>query len=157
MKKLVAYFSASGTTAEVSERLAEAIGADLFEIKPEVPYSAKDLNWKNPLARCNKEKFGGKSVPVKVKVKNMDEYDAVFIGFPIWYGIAPNVVGTFAEDYDWSGKKVVIFATSGGSGMGRSDTRLLEHMQGNPEIVESRLVSSSADRASLKKWADSLF
>ena len=116
MKTLVAYFSAeSGRTAGVAKCLASAIGADLFEIKPEKPYSASDLNYMNPLARCNREHIAKKIVPVSGKIQEFEQYDMVLIGFPIWYGCAPNVVNTFCKDYDFSGKKVAAFATSGGS------------------------------------------
>ena len=119
MKTLVAYFSAEhGRTAAVAATLAEAIGADLFEIRPEKIYTSADLKYMNPMARCNKEKFGKKDVPVRDKVENFDEYDRVLIGFPIWYGAAPNVVNTFCKDYDFTGKIVAAFATSGGSRWG---------------------------------------
>ena len=98
MKALVAYFSAeSGRTANVAKSLAAAIGADLFEIKPEKPYTSSDLNYMNPLARCNREHITKKQVPVSGKVENFVEYDTVLIGFPIWYGCAPNVVNTFCK------------------------------------------------------------
>ena len=119
MKILVAYFSAEkGRTAAVANVIADAISASIFEIKPTVPYSKADLRWINPFARCNKEKMGKKEVPVTGKIENFSDYDTVFLGFPIWYGCAPNVVNTFCKDYDWNGKKVFLFATSGGGGMG---------------------------------------
>ena len=121
MKALVAYFSAeSGRTANVAKSLAAAIGADLFEIKPEKPYTSSDLNYMNPLARCNREHIAKKQVSVSGKVENFAEYDTVLIGFPIWYGCAPNVVNTFCKEYDFTGKKVAAFATSGGSGIGKT-------------------------------------
>ena len=100
MKTLVAYFSVQGTTAGIAKQLAEHLGADLFEIRPLHPYTDADIRYTNPLARCNKEKFGKKDVPVSGKVENFDGYDTVFIGFPIWYGAAPNVVNTFCKEYD---------------------------------------------------------
>ena len=111
MKTLVTCFSAEGATAKIAKELAEAIGADIFEIKPEKPYTAADIRWTNPLARCNREKFGKKDVPVVGSVENFADYDTVLIGFPIWYGAAPNVVNTFCKGYDWSGKRVLAFAT----------------------------------------------
>ena len=117
MKALVAYFSASGVTKKVAERLAAAVGADIFEITPETPYTAADIRWTNPFARCNKEKMGKKDVPVSGRVENMADYDLVYLGFPIWYSGAPNVVLTFLKGYDLSGKKIALFATSGGSGI----------------------------------------
>jgi len=148
MKALVVYFSASGVTAKVARAVAEAAGADLFEIKPEKPYTAADLNWKNPLARCNREKLGGKDVPVAGKVENMAEYDTLYVGFPIWYGCAPNVVNTFLKGYDLSGKKIHAFATSGGSGIGKTAEKLKPCTSG-AEIVEAKLLHS-ADEA--KAW-----
>lgn len=148
MKALVAYFSASGVTAKVAQTVAEAAGADLFEIKPEKPYSDADLNWRNPLARCNREKLGGKDVPVAGKVENMAVYDTLYLGFPIWYGCAPNVVNTFLKGYDLSGKKIYAFATSGGSGIGKTAEKLKPYV-GSADIVEAKLLRS-ADEA--KAW-----
>ena len=148
MKALVAYFSASGVTAKVAQTVAEAAGADLFEIKPEKPYSDADLNWRNPLARCNREKLGGKYVPVAGKVENMAVYDTLYLGFPIWYGCAPNVVNTFLKGYDLSGKKIYAFATSGGSGIGKTAEKLKPYV-GSADIVEAKLLRS-ADEA--KAW-----
>lgn len=126
MKTLVTYFSAeSGRTAGVAKELADAIGADLFEIRPVKPYSASDLNYMNPIARCNREFMRKKKVPVEGKVEGFEEYELVLIGFPIWYGCAPIVVNTFCSGYDWSGKKVALFATSGGSGIGKTVKKAL--------------------------------
>ena len=131
MNALVAYFSAeSGRTASVAESLASAIGADLFEIKPEKPYSASDLNYMNPLARCNREHIARKNVPVSGRVVNFEQYDTVLIGFPIWYGCAPNVVNTFCKEYDFTGMKVAAFATSGGSGIGKAAEKLSPYVSG---------------------------
>ncbi len=145
MKALVAYFSASGVTAKVAQAVAETAGAGLFEIKPEKPYSDADLNWRNPLARCNREKLGGKDVPVTGRVENMAEYDTLYVGFPIWYGCAPNVVNTFLKGYDLSGKKIYAFATSGGSGIGKTAEKLKPYVPG-AEVVEAKLLHS-ADEA----------
>ena len=114
-KILVACFSAGGNTARLGRAIAKAAEADIFEIKPETPYTEPDINWKNPLARCNKEKIGKKDVPYVGEVENFDSYDTVFIGFPIWYYGAPNIISTFVKAYDWEGKKIALFATSGGS------------------------------------------
>ncbi|MBQ7059523.1 MAG: flavodoxin, partial [Firmicutes bacterium] len=143
MKTLVTFFSAeAGRTAKVAKDLAEKLGADLFEIKPEKIYLAADLNWRNPLARCNREFFGKKDVPVTGTVPGFADYDTVYIGFPIWYGCAPNVVNTFCKAYDWSGKKVYIFATSGGSGIGKTAEKLQPYVKG-AEIVDAKLVRSA--------------
>ncbi len=141
MKTLVAYFSASGVTERVAKAVAEAAGADLFAIVPEQPYSDADLNWKNPLARCNREKLGRKDVPVAGRVENMSEYDTLYIGFPIWYACAPNVVNTFLKCYDLSGKKIRVFATSGGSGIGKSGEKLKPYAPG-AEIIDAKLLHS---------------
>ena len=155
MKALVAYFSAeSGRTASVAKTLAAAIGADLFEIKPEKPYTSSDLNYMNPLARCNREHITRKNVPVTGTVENFDQYDTVLIGFPIWYGCAPNVVNTFCKDYDFSGKKVAAFATSGGSGIGKTAEKLSPYIKGS--VVAEAKMFNGRDTASLKAWAENL-
>ncbi len=138
-KTLVTYFSAEGTTAKIAKEYAEKTGSDIFEIKPEIPYSTADIRWVNPLARCNREKMGNKDVPVTGKIENFSEYDTVYIGFPIWYGSAPNVVNTFCKGYDWTGKKVFAFATSGGSGIGKSAEKLKPFVKGAIS-VEAKLV-----------------
>ena len=152
-KKLVAYFSASGVTAKLAKKLAEAIDADLFEIKPVEPYSEADQNWKNPLARCNKEKIGKKDVPVSGIVENMDEYDTVYLGFPIWYWAAPNVVNTFVKQYDFSHKKVMLFATSGGSDMGKTAEKLQPYLGSEAEIVDAKVMNENLSLEALKAWA----
>lgn len=146
---LVTYFSAeSGRTAGVAEDLAKKTGADLYEIKPEKPYSKADLNWKNPLARCNKEFFVKKDVPVSGTVDHFEQYDTVCVGFPIWYGCAPNVVNTFCKNYDWAGKKIIVFATSGGSGIGKTAEKLQPYVNGG-EICEAKVVQSADELVSL--------
>ena len=155
MKTLVAYFSAeSGRTASVAKSLASAVGADLFEIKPEKPYSASDLNYMNPLARCNREHITKKSVPVTGKVQEFEQYDMVLIGFPIWYGCAPNVVNTFCKEYDFTDKKVAAFATSGGSGIGKTADKLKPFVKG-ADVVDAKLLNG-ADASSLRSWVESL-
>lgn len=157
-KRLVTYFSASTgkVTERVAKTLADAIGADLFEIKPVEPYTEADINWMNPLSRCNKEKMGKKDVPVKGKVENMTDYDLLLIGFPIWYGEAPNVVNTFVKGYDLSGKKIALFATSGGSGIEKSVKKLAPYISDTAEIVDAELFDGSVGAEELKAWVDSL-
>ena len=153
MKTLVAYFSAeSGKTMRVAKSFAERTGADLFEIEPEVRYSDADLNWRNPVARCNVEHLMNKEVPVKNRVEKWEEYDTVFLGFPIWYGCAPNVVNTFCKAYDWSGKKLYVFATSGGGGIGNTAKKLEPYVKG-AEPVEAKLTQTSDE---LISWAQEL-
>ena len=151
-KVLVAYFSASGTTAEVAQKLAEAASADIFEIKPQVKYTAADLKWTNPLARCNKEKFGKKDVPIAEKIENMEDYDLVFIGFPIWYFAAPGIIETFVKSYDLSGKRVALFATSGSSDIGKSAEKLKPYLSEGARIVAAKRFPASVDGEPLKEW-----
>ena len=144
MSTLVTYFSAEGTTAKVAKEYAEKIGADLFEIVPEVPYSTSDIRWVNPLARCNREQIGGKDVPVSGKIDDFGKYDTVYIGFPIWYGQAPRVVHTFCKGYDWTGKDIHIFATSGGSGIGKTAEKLQPSVSGG-NIIDAKRISSVSE------------
>ena len=124
-KKLVAYFSASGITAKVAEDLANAIGADIFEIQPEVPYTKADLNWMDKKSRSTIEMSDPTSRPaIAAKRDNMDEYDTIFVGFPIWWYVAPTIINTFLESYDLKGKTIIPFATSGGSDMGKTNEKL---------------------------------
>ena len=145
MRTLIAYFSAEfGVTAKVAKDLAEATGADLFEIVPEKPYTQADLRWTTPLARCNREHLAGKDVPVAGTVADFAQYDTILLGFPIWYGYAPIVVSTFCKQYDWTGKRVYAFATSGGSGIGRTAEKLRPFVPG-AACVEAKLVHTAAD------------
>ena len=147
-KSLVAYFSAeAGRTKSIAESLSRKVEADLFEIVPDPPYSEADLRYTNPLARCNREKIGKKDVPVQGKVQNWDNFDTVYLGFPIWYYGAPNVVITFCKGYDWTGKKVYIFATSGGSGIGKTAEKLEPYLKGT-KIVDAKRVDSVGELAS---------
>ena len=155
-KVLVAYFSAEGNTAAVAKRLAEAVGADLFEIRPVEPYTKDDINWRKPLSRCNKEFFGKKDVPVAETVEGFEDYGLVFIGFPIWYYAAPNIINTFVKGYDWTGKRIALFATSGGSDITKSPDKLRPFLNGKGEIVAAKLFSAGAEAAELKAWADPL-
>lgn len=120
-KKLVAYFSASGVTKRVAEQLAQAAGADLFAIEPAVPYTKADLDWTNKRSRSSVEMNDPSSRPeIAGRLDNMGEYDTIFLGFPIWWYVAPTIINTFLESYDFSGKAIVPFATSGGSGLGKT-------------------------------------
>lgn len=151
MKTLIIYFSAeSGTTARVAKDAAAALGADLYEITPEKPYTAADLRYTNPLARCNREFFAKKDVPVVGRIENFADYDTVLIGFPIWYGCAPLIVSSFCKGYDWAGKKVTAFATSGGSGIGKTAEKLRPFIAGS-ELLDAKLVHSGAEVADWTK------
>ena len=143
MSALIIYFSAeTGKTAQVAKALAAKTGADLFEIIPDPPYSKADLNYMNPLSRCNKEHFGKKDVPVSGRVEGFDSYDTIYLGFPIWYGCAPDVVHSFCKGYDWDGRKLYVFATSGGSGIGKTAEKLQPFVQG-ADIVDAVRVDSA--------------
>ena len=120
-KTLVAYFSATGTTMEAATKLAKAIHADLHEIVPEAPYTSADLNWNNKNSRSSVEMADKSSRPaIANRVENMAQYDTVYVGFPIWWYIAPTIINTFLEQYDMTGKTIVPFFTSGGSGAGET-------------------------------------
>lgn len=134
MKALITYFSAQGTTKKIAEEVAKECGLDIFEIIPVEPYTEADIKWTNPLSRCNKEKFGNKDVPVAGKIEGFEEYDTILIGFPIWYGGAPNVINTFCKEYDFTGKKVIAFATSAASPIGKTADKLKEYIKGTDEV-----------------------
>ena len=153
MKTLTAYFSASNTTAIVANRLAGVIGSEVFEIKPTVPYSEKDLNWKNPFSRCNKEKFGKKSIEINGKIEDFDSYDFFYIGFPIWYFGAPTIIESFLKQYDFSGKKIALFATSGGSDIGKTPEKLKPFLSDNAQVVAAKVFPVDVGEEELKAWA----
>ena len=152
-KALVAYFSASGVTAKVAERLAGATGADLYEIKPEQEYTSADLNWQDKQSRSSIEMNDRNSRPaIGNNVENMEQYDTVFVGFPIWWYREPSIIDTFMEAYSFDGKTVIPFATSGGSGMGDSSKNMQELAKG-AKVVQGKRFSSSASEDELKAWA----
>lgn len=153
-KKLVAYFSASGTTKKAAERLAKATGADLFEIKPKVPYSSADLNWMDKKSRSSVEMSDKSFRPAAAgKVENMEQYNVVFIAFPIWWYVAPTIVNSFLEQYDLSGKTVIPLATSGGSGMGNTGKELAPSCPG-AILKEGRRFPANASEEELRAWAE---
>lgn len=153
-KVLVAYFSASGVTAGVSKKLAGAIGADLFEIVPEQTYTNADLNWMDKKSRSSVEMNDRASRPaIGSKVDNMEQYSTVFVGFPIWWYREPSIIDTFLEAYDFAGKTIVPFATSGGSGMGDS-SNIMQSLAQDAKVVEGKRFARSASENELKKWAE---
>lgn len=153
---LVAYFSASGVTAKTAWKLSEAAGADLYEIKPEVPYTRADLDWTNKRSRSSIEMNNPASRPaIADQLPDMGKYDAVFVGFPIWWYVAPTIINTFLESYDFSGKKIIPFATSGGSGMGRTNERLKPSCPG-ATLIPGKMLNERLSEEELKKWVDSL-
>ncbi len=153
-KKIVAYFSASGTTANVAKHLAKAADADLYEIRPAVPYTRSDLNWMDKQSRSSVEMRDRSFRPALADTDaKIDAYDTVFLGFPIWWYVAPTIINSFLEAYDFSGKKIVLFATSGGSGFGKAVAGLQPSAPG-ATIVEGAIMGGRPNEASLKAFAD---
>lgn len=156
MNALVAYFSASGTTAKAAKALANAVGGELYEIKPAVPYTNADLNWMDKNSRSSVEMNNPHSRP---ELADTDApvagRDIIFLGFPIWWYMAPTIINTFLEHYDFSGKTIVLFATSGGSGLGRSAACLRSSAPG-AKIVDGRMLNGRLQEAELKKWVSGL-
>lgn len=156
-KILVAYFSASGVTAKVAKTLAKAAGADLYEIKPEVPYTQADLNWMDKRSRSSVEMNDQASRPALAdRDAKIEDYDMVFLGFPIWWYVAPTIINTFLESYDFSGKTIILFATSGGSGLGRSAAGLRGSVAADTRIMDGRMLNGRLNETELRAWVDGL-
>ena len=156
MSTLVAYFSATGTTARAARELAGAINADLFGIVPEKPYTSADLNWNDKNSRSSREMADEKCRPaVAGDGPDMSAYDTVFVGFPIWWYMEPRIIDTFLEAHDFSGKTVVPFATSGGSGLGKAPQRMATLAPGST-VTEGRLLNGRLDADDLRAWAEGL-
>ncbi len=156
MRKLVAYFSASGVTAAVAKRLADAVGAELFEIKPAEPYTRADLNWMDKKSRSTLEMQDRSCRPaIAEKLPNMADFDTVFVGFPIWWYREPSIIDTFMEQYDLSGKTVVPFATSGGSGMGDS-AKLMQALAPGAKVLPGKRFPAGVSEKELAGWAGSI-
>lgn len=154
--KLVAYFSATGVTGEVAKTLAESIGADLFEIKAKTPYTQADLNWMDQNARSTIEMSDPASRPeMAERLDNADKYDTIFVGFPSWWYVAPTIINTFLESCDLTGKTVVPFATSGGSGMGKTNQRLAPSCEG-AQLLDGKVFKRSVGQKELAAWVDGL-
>lgn len=155
-KVLVAYFSASGVTEKLAKALADVTGADLFEIKPEIPYTDADLDWTNKNSRTSVEMNNSNSRPaIAKKVSNMDTYDTVFVGFPIWWYVAPTIINTFLESYDFSGKTIIPFATSGGSDLGKTE-EILKKCCSSCANWKTGKRFGSFDKSLLNDWINSL-
>ena len=152
-KSLVAYFSASGVTARAAKTLAEAAGADLYEIKPKMPYTKADLNWMDKNARSSIEMKDPSSRP-ELADENADiaSYDVIFLGFPIWWYVAPTIINTFLEAYDFSGKTIILFATSGGSGLGKTVEKLKPSVSDTTVITEGKLLNGHVTKENLENW-----
>lgn len=155
-KKLVAYFSASGTTAGAAKNLAQAAGADLYEIKPETPYTRADLNWQDKNSRSSVEMNDKSKRPALAnKDANIAAYDTILLGFPIWWYIAPTIINSFLESYDFTGKTIILFATSGGSGFGKTVQNLVSSCPG-ATIKEGKILNGNVSNDDLKKWVETL-
>ena len=155
-KTLVAFFSASGVTKKVAEKLAAATGSDLYEIQPAVPYARADLNWQDQQPRSSVEMNDPSSRPeLADHAANIQDYTRIFLGFPVWWYTAPTIVRSFLEGYDFSGKTIILFATSGGSGLGKTAKELASSCPG-AKILEGRLLNGNPSEAALKQWAESL-
>ncbi len=155
-KSLVAYFSATGNTREAAQMVAQVSGGDLFEIVPLQPYTDADLDWTNKQSRSSIEMSDKKSRPeVASKVENMEQYEVIYLGFPIWWGIAPTIVNTFLEEYDLEGKTIVPFFTSGGSGAGRT-IDYLKPSAPRANFKEPHLLSYVNEQA-VREWLERIF
>lgn len=155
-KILVAYFSASGVTKNAAEKLAKAANADLFEIKPVHPYTNADLNWMDKKSRSTIEMNDLSSLPeIAEKCENMESYDVVFVGFPIWWYVEPRIIDTFLESYDFSGKTVIPFATSGSSGLGKTAENFKKLLGANATVKDGKLLTRASE-TDVSGWVKSL-
>ena len=151
-KTLVAYFSASGVTARLAEKVATVVNGDLYEIVPAKPYTAADLDWTNDKSRSSVEMKNKSFRPeISGKAENMSDYDTIYLGFPIWWYVAPTIVNTFLESYDLSGKTIIPFATSGSSGMGGTNAELKNSCRG-AILKEGKRFSSDATEKEIETW-----
>ena len=156
MNTLVAYFSATGTTAKAAKVLAKAAGSDLYEIKPAIPYTSADLNWMDKGSRSSVEMNDKQSRPALADTDApIAGHDVIFLGFPIWWYVAPTIINTFLESYDFTGKTIVLFATSGGSGLGKSAAGLRPSAPG-ARIVDGRLLNGRLSENELKYWVEKM-
>jgi flavodoxin len=155
-KVLVAYFSATGTTKGVAEHIANGLNADIYEIVPEDPYTDADLNYNDNNSRTTIEMNDPNARPaISGSVENMEQYDIIFVGYPIWWGEAPRIVSTFMESYDFSGKTIVPFCTSGGSGIGSSASNL-ERLTSGATWLDGRRLNGSDSQDTVMEWVNSL-
>lgn len=155
-KTLVACFSPTGTTKRVADCIVEATGADEFEIKPAVPYTAADLDWHDAKSRTSVEMNDSSCRPeIAGTIASLDQYDLIYVGFPIWWYTAPMIIHTFFEQYDWTGKKVVLFATSGGSGLGDT-AKILEPSAKGATFVGGRCFPGGGSKSQIVSWVESL-
>lgn len=156
-KKLVTYFSATGTTANVAAMLADAVGADIHEIRPKFPYNKADLNWMNKQSRSTIE-MNNKAYRPEIEHSDLklEMYDVIFLGFPIWWYVAPTIINTFLESYDFSGKKIILFATSSGSKFGKTVEELKVSVPASCEIIEGKLLNGKQTIPKIREWTETL-
>ena len=156
-KKLVAYFSCTGNTRSVAEQIKNAINADVYEIQPEVPYTSADLNWRDNSSRSSMENNDPSSRPaISGGIENIGQYNVIFLGYPIWSGQAPRIILTFLESYDFSGKTIIPFCTSGTSGVGTSDTNLHRLCSENTKWISGSRFNSNISHSEIAAWIDGL-
>ncbi len=156
-KSLVAYFSASGVTRAVAANLAEVTGSDMYEIKPVQPYSNADLNWTDKNSRSSVEMEDKNSRPEIVEDDfSVEPYNVIFLGFPIWWYIAPTIINTFLEKHDFSNKKIILFATSGGSGFGGTVENLRSSVDASTEIIEGKILNHNPSKEDIESWVMSV-
>ena len=156
-KKLVAFFSASGSTRKLANTLAEAAGADIYEIKPATPYTGKDLNWNDSQSRSSVEMADINSRPALASTDaKIAAYDTIFLGFPIWWYVAPHIINSFLESYDFGGKTIVLFATSGGSGFGETLNQLKSSCAASVKWIQGKVFRSRTDKNTLSDWIKTL-
>lgn len=154
-KKLVAYFSASGTTRKVAEMIADYARADLFEITPKIPYTKEDLDWMNKKSRSSVEMNDKKFRPEVLDADiDIDAYDEIILGFPIWWYVAPTIVNTFLEKYNFSDKRIILFATSGGGGFGNTVTEL--QISAPDSVITEGKILNYATKQQIAEWAGTL-
>ena len=156
-KILVAYFSATGNTRRVAQNLAKAVDADIYEIKPAKPYSDADLDWTNKSSRSSVEMADHSSRPEMIKDDfSVKDYETIYLGFPIWWYIAPTIVNTFLEKHDFSNKKIILFATSGGSGFGRTIDNIKTSVSDSTKVIEGKVLNSNSSVEQLKSWVETI-
>ncbi len=152
-KALVCYFSATGKTKKVATQIAQYMNAEIYEITPVIPYSEKDLNWKNPFSRCNKEKLGKAKVEIAWNIASFDDYNTIFIGFPIWYYTIPPIVAEFLKQYNFSGKSVALFCTSGGTTIDKAAATVKNMISPNALLIDTHTFKSISD-IQVKEWVN---
>ena len=156
-KTLVAYFSCTGTTRRAAHALAAAVDADVYEIRPQIPYTPADLDWRNKKSRSSVEMNDPDFRPALAdKNAAIGAYNTIFVGFPIWWYVAPTIINTFLETYDFSGKRIILFATSGGSGFGKTAAALKKSLSPDAALVEGKLLNTGLSPADLRAWRQSL-